>query len=113
MSKKVEIYDQYRNVYADTLNNNELVCLSLNYKETVDTSRYTLVHQSSGFSTIEAEDLTETEAVIAVANLYNTAKVTGVSCTDKLVKLDEAYAEVLITFSDGRRLCRVIYIKDE
>ena len=109
MSKKVEIYDQYSPVYSDAQNNNELTTVYVGYMETLDTNRYTLVHASSGFTSIEATDLTDAEARTVVESLYNVAKATGVSCTDKIVNLDQNYAEVVITFADGKRLNRVIH----
>lgn len=111
---KVEIYDQYSDIYSDN-QTNELVPLNIQYHrgETLDISRYTLVHPAVGMTTVEATDLTRSEALAVVESLYNVAKLSGVSYTDKLVKLDEGYAELVITFSDGKRLNRVIYTKEE
>lgn len=109
MSKKVEIYDQYSPVYSDSQNNNELTTVHVGYNETLDTNRYTLVHPSSGFTTVEATDLSEFEALSVVENLYEVAKATGVSYTDKIIKLEQGYAELVINFADGKRLNRVIY----
>ena len=110
---RVEIYDQYSDIYLDN-QTNELTPLNIQWHrgETLDTSRYTLVHAASGFTAVEATDLTLQEAKTVVENLYNVAKATGTSYTDKLVKLDESYAEVVITFSDGKRLNRVIYMTE-
>jgi hypothetical protein len=110
---KVEIYDQYSNIYSDN-QTNELVTLNIQHHrgETLDTSRYTLVHPAVGVTTVEATDLTTQEAIQAVESLYNVAKVSGTSYEDKLVKLDKGYAELVINFSDGKRLNRVIYIKE-
>lgn len=111
--KKVEIYDQYSNIYADSENNGALGTVQLAYNEPLDTSRYTLVHAGSGFTTVEATDLTENEAATVVENLYNIAKATGVSYTDKIIQLDKGYAEVVINFADGKRLNRVIYTAEQ
>lgn len=111
--KKVEIYDQYSNIYADALNNGDLGMVELGFGELLDTSRYTLVHAGSGFTTVEATNLTETQAFSVVENLYNGSKTMGSSCTNKIVKLEQGYAEVVITFADGKRLNRVIYTVDE
>lgn len=113
MSKKVQIYDQYSPIYADAENNNELTTVYVGYMESLDTNRYTLVHPSSGFTTVEATDLTEAEAKNVVESLYNIAKVSGISCADKIVNLDNNYAEVVITFADGKKLNRVIYAVDQ
>jgi hypothetical protein len=111
---KIEIYDQYANIYLDN-QTNELTTVDVQWHrgETLDESRFTLVHPSSGSVTVQATDLTPEEAIIAVESLYNVAKLTGTSYVDKLLKLDEGYAELVITFSDGRKLNRVIYTKEE
>jgi hypothetical protein len=111
---KVEIYDQYKNVYLDNVTN-EFAMPAVRWEigEKIDTSRYTLVHQSSGFTTVQATDLTPEEALQAVESLYNVSKLSGISYTDKIIKLDEGYAELTINFSDGKRLNRVIFVKDE
>lgn len=111
--KKVEIYDQYSNIYADSQNNGALGTVQLAYNEPLDTSRYTLVHAGSGFTTIEATDLTESEATSVVSNLYDVSKVTGTSYVDKLVQLDKGYAELVINFADGKKLNRVIYTVEQ
>lgn len=111
--KKVEIYDQYSNVYADAQNNGELGMVELGYNIPLDTSRYTLVHAGSGFTTVEATDLTEVEALNVVQGLYDISKVTGVAYTDKIIKLDQGYAELVINFADGKRLNRVIYTVEQ
>jgi hypothetical protein len=71
------------------------------------------VHTQSSAVTTEATDLTLPEAIQVVENLYNVAKVTGTSYTDKLIKLSEGYAELVINFSDGKILNRVIYTVNE
>jgi len=111
---KVEIYDQYTKIYSDN-QTGELTPLNIQWHkgETLDISRYTLVHGASAIVTTQATDLTQPEAIAVVENLYNVAKATGVSYTDKIIKLDEGYAELVINFSDGKRLNRVIYIKEE
>lgn len=87
--KKVEIYDQYKNVY--------------------DNDGATLLHSSSGLTILEAEGLSEAEAFSKVEELYNLSKTIGVSYEDKLIKLESGYAELVITFDDKRVLNRVIY----
>jgi hypothetical protein len=110
---KIEIYDQYSNIYSDS-QTGELTPVNVQHYrgETLDTSRYTLVHAASSVVTEQAVDLTQEEAIAAVESLYNVAKVSGVSYEDKLIKLNEGYAELVINFSDGKRLNRVIYIKE-
>jgi len=111
---KVEIYDQYSNVYQDN-QTNQLTTLDIQWHkgETLDTSRYTLIHSASASTVTQATDLTPEEAITAVESLYNVAKVSGVSYTNKLLRLNEGYAELVINFSDGKRLNRVIYTKEE
>jgi hypothetical protein len=111
---KIEIYDQYSDIYLDN-QTEQLTPLNIQYHrgETLDTNRYTLVYTASGLTTTQATDLTQEEALQAVESLYNVAKVSGVSYEDKLIKLDEGYAELVITFSDGKRLNRVIYTKED
>ena len=86
--KKVEIYDQYKEVIVDG----------------------TLVHPSSGFTLVEGEDLTESDAKVLVNSLYENSKTLGSSYYDKLVNIDNGYAELVITFADGKKLNRVIYM---
>lgn len=90
---KVETYDQYRHIYADPLD---------------ETS--TLLHSSSGFKIVNGEDLSEADAKVLVSSLYEESKTLGSSYYDKLLNLDNGYAELVITFADGKKLNRVIYI---
>ena len=85
--KKVEIYDQYNNVY--------------------DVDGTTLLHASSGFTT-KIGEYSDSEALNIVENQYNTSKALGVY-EDKLIKLDKGYAELVIEFPDKKLLNRVIY----
>lgn len=109
--KNVEIYDQYLNVYLDNQTNN-LTLLNLNYNEELDDSRYTLVHSSSGFTSIKAENIHVEDAVNLVESLYLESKNLGESYEDFSINLNEGYAEILIKFPNGEHLNRVIYIKD-
>ena len=86
--KYVEIYDQFSDVF--------------------DTDGTTLLHSSSGFTTVQSTVATQEEANIIVSSLYESAKELG-TYTDRIIKLDEGYAELKITFADGRKLNRVIY----
>lgn len=86
--KNIEIYDQFSDVF--------------------DTDGTTLLHASSGYTTVQGTVATQEEANIIVASLYESAKGLG-EYTDKIIKLDEGYAELKITFADGRKLNRVIY----
>jgi hypothetical protein len=88
--KQVEIYDQFNNVY--------------------DTDGVTLLHASNGSTSVEGSFETQEEANQLVETLYNDSKELG-SYTDKIVKLNEGYAELVIVFADKRRLNRVIYTK--
>jgi hypothetical protein len=109
--KNVEIYDQYANVY---LNNqtNELVVLNLNYNEELDTSLYTLVHSSSGFVISKGENLNTESALSLVEELYVESQNLGENYQEKNINLENGYVEMIISFNDGKKLNRVIYIKD-
>ena len=91
--KRVETYDQYKAIYGDP-------------------SDYTstLIHPSSGFTTVNGEVLTESEAVALVNSLYEDSKTLGKSYSDKLINLEGGYAELTIDFTDGKKLTRVISI---
>jgi len=109
--KNVEIYDQYLNVYLDNQTNN-LVILNLNYNEQLDNSRYTLTHASSGFTVVKAENLDLNQAVNLVESIYLESQTVGESYEEFKVNLNDGYVELLISFEDGKKLNRVIYIKD-
>lgn len=109
--KKVEIYDQYSNVYLDN-QTNELVKLELKYNEKLDSERYTLVHSSHSLVEIKEKDLTHDQALELVKNLYTESQTLGINCEDKIIRLEDGYAELLISFEDSKKLNRVIYIKD-
>jgi hypothetical protein len=109
--KNVEIYDQYSNVYLDNTTN-ELVKLDLTYNEKLDTDRYTIVHSSSSFVETKYINLNLDEALNTVNSLYLESQKMGINYEDKMIRLEEGYAELIIEFSDGKILNRVIYIKD-
>ena len=109
--KNVEIYDQYLNVYLDDQTNN-LSLLNLNYNEELDNSRYTLVHHSSGFTLTKGENLNLNQAINLVSSIYLESQTLGESYEDLKINLNDGYAELLISFEDGKKLNRVIYIKD-
>ena len=106
---RVDVYDQYSNIYSDNKNNNALTEVILFYKETLDTSRYTLVHPASGFTVTHGTDLTQEQANNLVTQLYVDSLSQGTKIDEKLIKLNEGYAEVIIYFADGKVLNRVIY----
>lgn len=112
--KKVEIYDQYADIYADTENNNELITsFERDFNDENVLTRYTLIHLGIGTSTIEASNLTETEANELVETLYNASKTLGISYQDKSINLTGGYASLGINFADGKQLVRVIHTIDE
>lgn len=110
---KIKIYDQYRTIYSDNQDNGKLVELNLPVGVGVDTTRYTLVHLGIGESYNVEECNSFEEACNSVTNLYVEAKNLGVNYDDKLLKLNEGYAELIIYFSDGKILNRVIFIEEE
>lgn len=85
--KRVEIYDEY--------------------KELLD-GQGVEVYPSSGSVDVAADNLSENDAISLVAELYEDSKALG-TYIDKIVKLNEGYAELKITYPDGRELNRVIY----
>lgn len=106
--KKVEIYDQYSAVYSDPAQNGALVSPILGRFDTLDPN-LTLVHAGSGFTTTQGSDLDDQQAFDLVASLYEESKLLG-TYADKIVKLNEGYAELKIEFPDGKKLNRVIYV---
>ena len=109
--KNVEIYDQYANVYLNK-QTNELTVLNLTYNEVLDTNLYTLVHSSSGFVTSKGEDLNIESALSLVEELYVESQNLGESYQEKNINLENGYVEMIISFNDGKKLDRVIYIRD-
>lgn len=87
MQLHVEIYDQYQSILDNT---------------------GTLIHPSSGFTVDRGVVSDLDEAKNLVTSIYEESKQLG-NYTDVLVNLNEPYAELLIKFSDGKILNRVIY----
>ena len=85
---KVEIYDQYKDVYA--------------------ADGVTLLHKSEGSTTGHGEFITPAEVTAKVTELYNESKTLG-ETFDISVDLSKGYAELIIKFADGKTLQRVIY----
>jgi hypothetical protein len=106
---RVEVYDQYSNIYSDNQNNNALTEVFLLYKETLDTSRYTLIHPSSGGTVTHGKDLAQEQAYDLVTQLYVDSLLQGVKVDEKIINLNQGYAEIVIYFDNGRVLNRVIY----
>lgn len=69
----------------------------------------TLIHECTGYTTTEASNISKSQALSLVENLYKNSKNMG-NYTDKIIKLDQGYAELKIDLLDGRSLNRVIYI---
>lgn len=82
--KKVEIYDNYTS---------------------------TLATECTGIVTVQESNLSETDAIVVVQALYESSKTLGVYI-DKIIKLNEGYAELKINLPDGKFLNRVIYTAD-
>jgi len=107
---KVEIYDQYKDIYLDNTTN-KLTEVSTVVGQPIDTERYKLVHSGVGSTTVISEDITMEEACDLVTTVYLESRTLGISYDDKLLKLNEGYAELMINFEDGRILNRVIYLR--
>jgi len=108
---KVEIYDQYKDIYLDKTTD-KLTEVSTVVGQSIDLNRYTLVHSGVGSTTVIGENLSLEEACDLVTTTYLDSKTLGVSYDDKLLKLNEGYAELMINFNDGKVLTRVIYIRN-
>lgn len=107
---KVEIYDQYVRVYSDNQNNNKLTEVPLFFGEVLDLSRYTLVHNSDASTVVMGSNLSNEEANKLVTELYIESLALGVKVDEKIINLNEGYAEMVITFNDGKVLNRVIHV---
>jgi len=107
----VEIYDQYRDIYFDNIDN-RLTEVNTVVGQGIDIDRYSIVHRGVGSTVTIAENLSFEDACNLVTETYIESKTLGSSHDDKLLKLNEGYAELLISFDDGRRLSRVIYLKN-
>jgi len=109
--KKVEIYDSYPPIYNDNTDG-ELKIVYLKHREILDEARYTLVFPCSGTSIIYENNLDNEAAYSFVIALYEDSKNLGISYEDKLIRLEEGYAELTIKLEDGRVIHRVIFTKD-
>jgi len=69
----------------------------------------TLMHQCTGYTTVHGEGLTQNQAINLVEDLYNESKTLG-DYINKIIKLDEGYAELKIQLDNTRTLNRVIYM---
>lgn len=107
---KVEIYDQYKDIYLDSATN-KLTEVNTVVGQPIDTSRYTLIHSGVGSTILLKDNVDFDEAVNIVTNVYIESQSLGISYDDKLLKLNEGYAELLVNFEDGKILNRVIYIR--
>jgi hypothetical protein len=76
--------------------------------EIYDNYTSTIMEQCTGFMVVKGTNLSEQDAKIMVESLYNESKELG-NYTDKLVNLEQSYAELNIDLPDGRNLNRVIY----
>lgn len=108
----VETYDQYRTIYLDKVEN-KLTELYLALGEPLDLNRYSIKYVGIGNTITNGSKLTKEQAINLVTELYLESQTIGESYDDKLLKLNEGYAELIIYFSDGRILSRVIQIIDK
>ena len=112
--KKVEIYDQYADIFADNENNNQLVTsFERDFEDEDVLTRYTLVHSGSGIATTEGENLTQAQANELVENLYNASTTIGISYQNNSVDFERGYASLKIQLTDGNRLVRIIHSTDQ
>jgi len=85
--KRVFFYDQYRQVINED---------------------GTILHPSSGITILKGEDLDNQQALTLVEELYSQSKLLG-QYTDRLIRLEKGYAELVITLPDNKIFTRVIY----
>jgi len=109
--KKIEVYDSYPNIYSDNVDG-ELKAIYLKHREILDETRYTLVYPGSGVTEVYESNLDDTSAFSFVNTLYEESKNLGISYEDKLIRLEDGYAELVIKLEDGRLIHRVIFTKD-
>jgi len=79
--------------------------------EIYDNYTSTIVTECTGFTTVQGTNLTDADAKVMVEFLYNEAKSLG-PYVDKIIKLDQGYAELKIDLPAGKSLNRVIYTVD-
>jgi hypothetical protein len=79
--------------------------------EIYDNYTSTVVTECTGFTTVQGTNLSEADANAMVVTLYNEAKNLG-TYTDKIIKLDQGYAELKIDLPPNKSLNRVIYTID-
>jgi len=104
----VEIYDQYRTIYFDNILN-KLVELNLALGEPLDQSRYSIFYEGIGSTVVKGTELSKEEACNLVTELYLESQSSCEKYDDKIIKLNEGYAELIMFLKDGRILSRVIY----
>lgn len=105
----VEIYDQYRTIYYDNVQD-KLVELNLALGEPLDQNRYSIRFEGVGTTVTAASGLSTEDAINLVTELYLNSQTMGSSYDEKILKLNEGYAELIIYLTDGRILSRVIQI---
>jgi hypothetical protein len=76
--------------------------------EIYDNYTSTVSSQCKGIVEVKGTNLSDADAKALVESLYNESKGLG-NYTDKLVNLEQSYAELNIDLPDGRNLNRVIY----
>lgn len=104
----VEVYDQYRVIYFDNVLN-KLAELNLDVGESLDQTRYSVFFEGLGSTSVKGTGLTKEEAYNLVTELYLESQSSCEKYDDKIIKLNEGYAEILMFLRDGRILSRVIY----
>jgi len=107
----VEVYDSYPPIYSDNTDG-KLKVVYLKHREEIDSSRYTLVYPCSSSSVIYENNLDLEGAYSFAFSLYEDSKNLGISYEDKLIKLEEGYAELRINLADNKVIHRVILTKE-
>lgn len=99
-------------VHLDNQTNELVVLQNLRFDLPQD-PRYTLMYGNSSTEVVVDSNLSLEDANNLVTSTYEESKSLGASYADKRINLDEGYAELTITYPDGKRLNRVIYTKEE
>lgn len=90
--KNVNIYDSYARVF--------------------DTDGTTILHEANGSEITVFSNETFESACAKVEELFEESKTLGSSYTEVVSQPELGLVEIKIDFSDGKKLHRVIYLKD-
>ena len=90
--KNVNVYDSYTRVFNQ--------------------DGTTILHEASGSEITAFSDLSFEDASIKVGEIFEESKLLGSSYNEIVSQPELGRVEIRINFNDGRKLHRVIYLKD-